>query len=80
MQTNRVNVLGKRKKSGYSKGEINKMIDSLIHPLFGRNPAFVLVDSLLHGLVEQNPPETVVKFIRYNLPEVIQEIRRHSKQ
>lgn len=71
--------MGKRKKGGYSKGEVNKLIDSLLHPLFGRNLAFVLADSFLHGLVEQNPPETVVKFIRYNLPKIVQEIKRRSK-
>jgi len=50
------------------------LIDSLLHPLYDRNPAFILTDAILHGLVEQNPPETVVKFIRYSLPKIIGKI------
>ena len=63
----------KKKRSHYSKGEINQLIDSLLHPLFDHNPALMIVDSVLHGLVEQNPPETVLKFIRYSLPNIIKE-------
>jgi hypothetical protein len=32
------------------------------------------VDTALHSLVEQNPPETIKKFVRYNLPKIIEEI------
>jgi len=53
----------------YTKGELNKLIDTLCHPLFQENPSFILIDSLLHGLVEQNPPQTVRKFIQYNPPK-----------
>jgi len=45
--------------------------DSLCHPLFDSNPGFVLVDGILHGLVEQNPSLTFRKFIRHNLPKLI---------
>jgi len=66
---------GKKKRlSHYSKGELNRLIDSLLHPLFDRSPALMITDNILHGLVEQNPPETAIKFIRYSLPKIIQEI------
>jgi hypothetical protein len=68
------NTSGKKKKRHYSKGEINRLIDSLLHPLFGHSSAFVAVDVALHGLVEQNPPETIKKFVRYTLPKIIAEI------
>jgi hypothetical protein len=66
----------KKKESIYSKGEINKLIDSLLHPLSDRYPTLTIFDSILHGLVEQNPPETILKFVRYNLPKIIEEIIR----
>jgi hypothetical protein len=64
----------KKNKRQYSKGEINRLIDSTIHPLFKRSPAFIVVDTVLHGLVEQNPKETIGKFARYTLPKIIDEI------
>jgi hypothetical protein len=47
-----------KKRAVYSKGEINRLIDSLLHPLFDLNPAFNIADTVLHDFVEQNPPET----------------------
>jgi hypothetical protein len=69
----------KRTKQPYSKGEINKLIDTLIHPLERTDKRFVLVDVLLHGLVEQNPPQTVRKFIKYKLPDLIRQLEKSSK-
>lgn len=62
------------RKRQYSKGEINRLIDSLLHPLFDQSSALMAVDTALHGLVEQNPPETIKKFARYTLPKIIEEI------
>ena len=64
----------KKKRSNYSKAEVNKLIDTLLHPLFNRNPTFIILDSILNGLAEQNPPEILLKFIHYNLPKIIKEI------
>jgi hypothetical protein len=64
----------KKNKTEYSKGELNRVIDSVLHPLFGRSNAFIVLDTAAHGLVEQNPPETIRKFIRYSLPKIIEEI------
>jgi len=67
----------KRKRRGvYSKGEVNRLVDSLLHPLFDLNPAFSIADAMLHGFVEQNPPETALKFLRYNLPRIIVELTK----
>jgi hypothetical protein len=51
----------------YTKGELNKIADSLLHPLFTKNPSCILLDTLVHALIEQNPPDTIKKFIKYNL-------------
>lgn len=69
----------KRAAKPYSKGELDKLIDSLIHPLSKTDKSFILVDGFLHGLVEQNPPTSVKKFIKYNLPELIKQLEKTSK-
>jgi len=66
----------RRRRSIYSKGEVNRLIDSVIHPLFNLNQGFTVADAILHGFVERNPPETALKFIRYNLPKVIREMTK----
>jgi len=71
----------KKKKATkpYTKGELNKFIDSLCHPFFKTNKGFILVDGLLHAMVEQSPPKTVKKFIKYNLPKMVEQISEKSK-
>jgi len=70
----------KKARKPYTKGELNKLIDSLCHPFWKTNKSFVLVDGLLHAMVEQNPPESVMKFIKYNLPKLLEEISRKSRE
>ena len=63
---------GKKPRSKpYTKGQLNKLIDSVLHPFFGSNPELIPVDALLHGIVEANVSESTVKFIRYSLPEIV---------
>jgi hypothetical protein len=40
----------------YTKGEMNKMVDSLCHPLSKADPAVLILDGFLHGLIERDPP------------------------
>ena len=70
----------KRLDKPYTKGELNKLIDSLCHPLFKTNERYILLDGLLHGLVEQNPPLTIRKFVKYNLPKLIEQIEKEIKE
>ena len=70
----------KRTSKPYTKGELNKLIDSLCHPLIKTNEGYTLVDGLLHGLVEQNPQLTIRKFIKYNLPKLMKQIEKKTKQ
>lgn len=71
-----------RKKAGkpYTKGELNRLIDSLCHPLSKTDKGFVLVDGLLHAMVEKDPPTTVKKFIRYNLPKILDQVSGKSRE
>ena len=70
----------KRRYEPYTKGEINKLIDSLCHPLFKTNERYMLLDWLLHGLVEQRPASTIRKFVKYNLPKLIEQIEKKTKK
>ena len=64
----------------YTAGELNKLIDSLCHPLSKTDKGFMLVDGFLHGLVEQNPPATIRKFMKYNLPKIIKQLEKEAAQ
>jgi hypothetical protein len=64
---------GKR-RSIYSKSEVNQMIDSAVHPLANLHWGFVIVDGALHAINEQDPIESFVKFLRYNAPELLKRI------
>jgi hypothetical protein len=64
----------KKNRRKYSKGELNRLIDSLLHPLFDHSPELMVLDSVLHSIVEQNLTETTQKFIPYNLPKIVDEI------
>jgi hypothetical protein len=70
----------KKARTPYTKGELNRLIDSLCHPLSKRDKGFILVDGLLHAMVEQNPPITVQKFIKYSLPNLLEEIGKKSRE
>lgn len=72
----------KKRKRGvpYTKGQLNKIIDNLIHPHYEQNEGLRLLDALLHGVVEQDPLESLKKSIRYNLPDIIKKIRRKHRR
>jgi len=53
------------------KVNLNKLVDTLIHPYFDEYPAMILIDGLLHAMIEQNPNESLTKFIKYNLPKLL---------
>ena len=69
-------------KKLYRKDELNKIIDSILHPLADRfrdsQPWIAIgieaIDTFLHAVVEQNPQESIEKFIRYNLPFIIDNV------
>lgn len=64
----------------YSKGELNTIIDSLIHPWMKKYPWLVGVDGLLHALVEGNPSKSLEKFLKYNGPKLVRELERWLRE
>jgi hypothetical protein len=68
----------KKQVHHYSKGELNRIVDSLLHPFFGSKAAPIVVDLVLHALVEKDPEETTTKFIRYSLPKIINLLKREK--
>lgn len=70
----------KKVRKLYTKGELNKLIDSLCHPLSKKDKGYILVDGLLHAMVERDPPRTVKKFIKYNLPKLMEEVSRKRRE
>jgi len=43
------------RKKAYTKGELNRLIDSLVHPLAKQNSRLLIVGGFLHALVERDP-------------------------
>ena len=72
MATNKKTKVRRRKP--YSRGELNNLIDSLIHPLYRKSDGFRLVDGLLHALAEGNPSLSLKKFFKYNSDAIIKKI------
>ena len=72
----------KTKRQTYSKGELNQMIDSVLHPLAtGENAvAILLLDGILHSAVEQDPGQSIQKFIRYSLPKIMGASKKKPKR
>jgi hypothetical protein len=66
--------LKRKTKTPYTKGELDKLVNRICHPLCENDKRFILVDGFLHALVEQNPPVTVRKFVKYNLPEIMKQL------
>lgn len=62
------------RKTVYTKGELNKMVDSALHPLFEHSPIFVAVDEAAHALIEQDLRESLLKFLRYSLPVLVRKL------
>jgi hypothetical protein len=58
----------------YSRGQLNRLVDGLVHPLYEKSELYRVADGLLHGVVERNMRVSAKKFVRYNLPEVVKKI------
>lgn len=62
-----------RKTRGtYTSGELNKIIDSVLHPLARKDKRFYALDLGFHALVEQDPVLSAKKFLRYDLPKILE--------
>jgi len=72
---------GRRKRRGIkvTTGDLNRLIDDILHRHFSENVGFVFVDGLLHAVVERNPEESVRKFVRFNVPVLVREMARKRR-
>jgi len=70
----RKNRTRQKRKNPYSKSEKNAIIDSLVHPWADEHWSFVIVDAILHVFNEEDPVQSLVKFLRYNAPELLKRI------
>jgi len=70
----------KRTAKPYTKGELNRLIDGLCHPLFRTDAGYIFVDGILHGLVERDPELSIRKFVKYNLPTLIKQMEKKTRQ
>jgi len=66
----------RRSSRVYTSGELNQLIDSILHPLARKSPYIMILDGVLHGIAEKNPSASTVKFIKYNLPKLLEHIAR----
>ncbi len=78
--------MGKRSRSRklaglpYTPGQVNRWIDSVVHPLAKENPAFWMVDFALHAMVERNPGESLRKFVHYDLRPLLEGLDKLLKK
>ena len=64
----------------YTKGEVNKIVDSLAHPLIKKSKVFRIFDELAHVAIEGDLRESLVKFIRYSLPVIVRELLSEDEE
>jgi len=70
----------KRRRSAYTEGQINSLIDSVLHPLMKGEDKIpvMLLDFLAHSFVEQDPQKSSRKFVKYTLPKLVNETHRRE--
>jgi hypothetical protein len=64
----------------YTLGELNRLIDALIHPIAKRHPELLILDGIIHTIIERNPSESAVKFIHHDLSVLLWEFARNRKR
>jgi hypothetical protein len=71
--------VSKTKKRGpYTRGQVNKAIDAVVHPIAEVYPEAEVLDTLLHVANEENPRESLQKWLKYSLPKLIQRLLKES--
>ena len=68
----------KSRRKPYTVGEINLAVDALLHPLYRQNEVFRFVDGAVHMVIEKDVRKSVLKFVRYNGPELLRKIAETS--
>ena len=58
----------KKRRKTYTIGDLNRLIDSTLHPLAKEHPSMLILDGVCHGLVEWDLPLSAQKFLKNNVP------------
>jgi hypothetical protein len=68
-------MMPKRSRPVYIEGPINCLVDSVLHPFMkGEDKIqFMLLDAVAHSLVEQDSQKSFRKFMRFTMPELVNE-------
>lgn len=61
----------RKQRAIYTIDEVNKLVDATLHPLAKAHPVFTLLDEVAHAANEQNLKESLIKFAKYSLPQII---------
>lgn len=69
----------KKRAKPYTMGELNKLVDDVLHPLSKTDKGYWFLDGVLHGLIEQDPSLTVRKFVKYNLPKIMKQLEKEAE-
>ena len=71
-------ALPRKKGQIFTPGELNKIIDSLLHPMAKRDMRYYAADLFFHAVVEQDHSVTVQKFIRYDVPKITKQYLKQN--
>jgi len=66
----------RRGRTLYTPGELNRIIDALVHPLIEHDPYLIVLDGILHSLIEMDPSGSLAKFLQYSSPKLLAELIR----
>jgi len=61
-------VFLRKRRSTYTLGDLNRLIDSTFHPIAKEHPSMLIVDGVCHGLIEWDLPLSAEKFFKNNVP------------
>ena len=82
-QTGRRKKRARRKRKViYTTSQVNSIIDATVHPLADQHWIFVAADGLLHAANESegDPIETLLKFVKYNMPELLRRLLKQLRE
>jgi hypothetical protein len=68
----------KKHRKNYSTGELNVIVDSVLHPLYKKTELMRIVDGLIHAAIEQNPKQSMKKFVKYNASAILKKLASKS--
>ena len=59
-----------------TQGQLNKIVDTLLHRHFRRNPDLIYLDGLAHAIIEGDLKQSLRKFAKYGVPALLKEAER----